>query len=189
MLAQPAAKCLPRAEEEKLVSRCAVLIKVAQSKAPELLADTTHWFYIAVDTYQQQDADEISFNQNDELLVHRQDDDGTGLACGPCTAPAPRLHLRLCFVDRAPLPRGARVRAGPPPVSRRRCCGYCAAERTGCCCSAGWWLASRITDGALGYVPATFCKSAATFWEENAGNSELLRRMPRFDKVVVVVVV
>eukprot|EP00041_Stephanoeca_diplocostata_P035061 m.1223043 g.1223043 ORF g.1223043 m.1223043 type:complete len:148 (+) comp24625_c0_seq9:147-590(+) len=64
------------AEERALRMRCEHLIRVARAEAPEIPPDHDHVIYIAIDDYTPSDDDEVSLRKGDELLVHRQDEDG-----------------------------------------------------------------------------------------------------------------
>lgn len=59
-----------------LRQRCKELIQIAMGQAPEIDPDHEHMLYVAIDNYDAEDEDEYSITRGDELLVHRQDEDG-----------------------------------------------------------------------------------------------------------------
>ena len=75
-VAPPTLSHLGDDDELKLKRRCEGLIRLIRLKAPEISATHVHKLYAAAATYVAADEDEMSFTAKDEMLVHRQDDDG-----------------------------------------------------------------------------------------------------------------
>ena len=90
-------------DEFKLKRRCEGLIRDIRVKAPEIAATHVHTLFVAAANYDAADEDEMSFSARDEMLVHRQDEDGWWLASRlvdgtsgyvPATYMKPLLQLR-----------------------------------------------------------------------------------------------
>ena len=67
-------------DELKLKRRCEGLIRNIRVKAPEISPTHVHILFVAAADYEATDDDEMTFSAADEMLVHRQDDDGWWLA-------------------------------------------------------------------------------------------------------------